>query len=131
MRPCSACVSRLILYQMSDASNYYVEYYRINRRYELASPMVKIKRLGAKADALREQSLKAERKAIRLRKQTRALYKKIRKLDNRKNQNILDLKIEEKMEEAAKRTLNTPLDPSELPNSAPTLEFPPNLAGFS
>jgi phosphoribosylaminoimidazole-succinocarboxamide synthase len=131
MRPCSACVSRLILYQMSDASNYYVEYYRINRRYELASPMVKIKRLGAKADALREQSLKAERKAIRLRKQTRSLYKKIRKLDNRKNQNILDLKIEEKMEEAAKRTLNTPLDPSELPNSAPTLEFPPNLAGFS
>jgi hypothetical protein len=93
--------------------------------------MAEIKRLGAKIDTLREQRLKAERKAIRLRKQKKALIKKMRELDDRENQNILDLKIEEEIKEAAKRALSASLDPSELPNSAPALGFPPSPAGFS
>jgi hypothetical protein len=93
--------------------------------------MAEVERLGAKTDALREQCLKAERKIIRLRKQARALYKKMRELGDREDQNILDLEIEEEMEEAAKRTLTAPSDPSELPNSAPALGFPPSPADFS
>jgi hypothetical protein len=92
--------------------------------------MAEVERLATKAEALREQRLEIERKAIRLRKQERALYKKMRELGDRKNQNILDLEMEEEMEEAAKRALNSPLDSSELPNSAPALGFPPSPAGF-
>jgi hypothetical protein len=90
-----------------------------------------MERLETKTDALREQSLKAERKAIQLRKQARALYKKIRELDNYKDLNILDLKKKEEIEEAAKRALAAPSDSSELLNSAPTLGFPSSPAGFS
>jgi hypothetical protein len=39
--------------------------------------------------------------------------------------------MEEEMEEAAKKALNAPLDPSELPNSAPVLGFPFSPVGFS
>jgi pantoate kinase len=55
----------------------------------------------------------------------------MRKLGDREDQNILDLKMEEKMEEAAKRALNALLDSPELPNSAPALGFPFSPAGFS
>jgi hypothetical protein len=131
MRPYSTYVLRGLLCQTSEASDHYVECYRTHRRYELASPMVEVERLGAKVDTLREQRLEAERKAIRLRKQERALIKKMRELGNREDQNILDLEIEEEMEEAAKRALSSSSDPSELPNSAPALGFPPSPAGFS
>jgi hypothetical protein len=47
--------------------------------------MAKVKRLASKAEKLREQRIEAETKAIRLRKQKRALYKKIRKLGDRKD----------------------------------------------
>jgi hypothetical protein len=96
----------------------------------LASPITEIKRLGARVDTLREQRLEAERKAIRLRKQERALIKKIRELGDREDQNILDLEMEEELEEVAKRALHS-LDPPELSNSAPAPGFPPSPAGFS
>jgi phage shock protein A len=93
--------------------------------------MAEIKRLETKADALREQNLEAERKAIRLRKQARALYKKIRELGNRENLNILDLKREEKIKKTTKRAPVAPSDPLKLLSSSPTLGFPPSPAGFS
>jgi hypothetical protein len=47
--------------------------------------MAEIERLAFKAEKLREQRIEAETKAIRLRKQERALYKKIRELSDRKD----------------------------------------------
>jgi hypothetical protein len=47
--------------------------------------MAKVKRLAFKAEKLREQRIEAETKAIRLRKQERALYKKMRELGNRED----------------------------------------------
>jgi hypothetical protein len=47
--------------------------------------MAEVKRLGAKVNTLREQRLKTERKAIRLRKQERTLIKKIRELGDRED----------------------------------------------
>jgi predicted transcriptional regulator len=126
MRPYSACVSRRILYQISEASDYCVEYYRTHRQYELASPIAEIERLNSKAEALRKQRLevivKAQRKALRLRKQERALIKKMRELSARENQNILELEMEETAEEA--------LDAPELPSSAPALGVPSSPASF-
>jgi hypothetical protein len=68
MRPYSACVSRYILYSISEASNSYVEYNRTHRRCKLVSPIAEVERLASKAEDLREQALEAERKALRLRK---------------------------------------------------------------
>jgi hypothetical protein len=51
MRPCSACVSRRILCQMSEASDHYIEYYRTHRKCELASPIAEVERLSLKAEA--------------------------------------------------------------------------------
>jgi hypothetical protein len=126
MRPCSACVSRRILCQMSEASDHCVECYRTHRKCELASPMAEVERLSSKAEALREQRLEviieAQRKALRLRKQERVLIKKMRELGAREDQNILELEMEEAAEEA--------LDPPELSSSAPVLGVPPSPAGF-
>jgi phage shock protein A len=87
--------------------------------------MAEIKRLSSKAEVLRERRLEAERTAIRLRKQEKALHRKMRELGAREEQNILELEIEEAAEEV--------LDPSELPSSlsAPALGVPPSPAGFS
>jgi hypothetical protein len=89
--------------------------------------MAEVERLNSKAKALRKQRLKiiveTQRKTLRLRKQERALIKKMRELSAREDQNILELEIEEAAEEA--------LDPPELPSSAPTLRVPPSPAGFS
>jgi hypothetical protein len=108
---------------MSEAFDYYIECYRTHRQCELASPMAEVERLNSKAEVLRERRLEAERTAIRLRKQEKALYRKMRELGAREEQNILELEMEETAEEA--------LDFSELPNSAPALGFPPSPASFS
>jgi hypothetical protein len=54
MRFYSAYIFRNILYSVSEAFDYYIEYYRTYRRYKLVSPITKIKRLAGKAEALRE-----------------------------------------------------------------------------
>jgi hypothetical protein len=50
----SACVSRYILYSISDAFDSCVEYNRIYRRYKLVFLIAEIKRLAFKAEDLRE-----------------------------------------------------------------------------
>jgi hypothetical protein len=127
MRPCSACVSRYILYSISEASDSCVEYNRTYRRYKLASPIAEVERLAFKAEDLREQALEAERKALRLRKQARVLYKKMRDLGTREEQNILNLETEEALKGAFSGSA------SELPSSlsAPAPGFSPGLVGFS
>jgi hypothetical protein len=127
IRPCAYCVFYYILCSVSEASDYYIKYYRTHRRCELVSFIAEVERLIIKAEVLRKQRLEAKRKAIRLRKQERALYKKIRELGDREDQNILNLEAEETVERAPTASLDSP----ELPNSAPTLEFPSSPAGFS
>src|SRR5450432_2411206 len=126
MRPCFSCVSRGLLCSVSEASDHCVEYYRTHRRYELASPMAEVERLALKAEKLREQRLEAERKAIRLRTQERALYKKMRELGDRENQNILDLEAEEALE----RVLAASQPPTGA-GSGPAPGVSPGPAGFS
>jgi hypothetical protein len=84
MRLCSTYMSRHILCSMSEVLDSCVECNRTHRRCELASPMAEVKRLASKAEDLREQALETERKTLRLRKQARALYKKMRDLGARK-----------------------------------------------
>jgi hypothetical protein len=85
MRACSYCSSRDLLCVVFETSEHCAECYRTHRRCELASPMAKVKRLASKAEKLRKQRIKAEMKAIRLRKQERALYKKMRELGDRED----------------------------------------------
>jgi hypothetical protein len=84
--------------------------------------MAEVDRLGEKEEKLRSEALALELKVLRLRKQARALRKKMRELGDRKEQNILDLEMDEALAEA--------LDP-ELPRSSPALGVPPSPAGFS
>jgi hypothetical protein len=45
MRPCRFCISRNLLYVISDLSKYCKQYFRSKRFYELAPPDAEIKRL--------------------------------------------------------------------------------------
>jgi hypothetical protein len=88
--------------------------------------MAEVERLALKAEKLREQRLEAERKAIRLRSQERALYKKMRELGDREDQNILDLEAEEALERALAAS-----PPPTGASSDPAPGIPPGPAGFS
>jgi hypothetical protein len=54
MRLYSACVFRYILYFISEAFDFCVEYNRTYRRCELASSMAEVERLAFKTEELRE-----------------------------------------------------------------------------
>jgi hypothetical protein len=54
MRPYSAYVFYYILCFISEASDFYIEYNRIYRRYKLAFPIAEVERLAFKAEDLRE-----------------------------------------------------------------------------
>jgi hypothetical protein len=54
-----------------------------------------VHRLLKQSDDLKEKMLKAEAKALRLRKQRRVILKKVRALGARKESNIEGLKIDE------------------------------------
>jgi hypothetical protein len=64
-------------------------------------------------------------KTRRLRKQARALRKKIRGLSDRENQNIVDLKAEEAFERRLAAMDSVPS------SSEPTSGVPPSLTSFS
>src|SRR5450432_156415 len=121
MRPYSACVSRGLICSVTSKLEYYVKCYRSHRRYELASPIAEVDRLGEKEEKLRSERLALEAKVLRLRKQERMLRKKMRELGNREEQNILDLEMDEALAEA--------FNP-ELPCSSPAPGVSPGPAGF-
>jgi hypothetical protein len=54
MRPYSIYVSRGFFYSVSEAFDYYVEYYRTHRYYKLVSLITEVKRLVFKTEKLRE-----------------------------------------------------------------------------
>jgi hypothetical protein len=83
MRPYSACVSRGLTCLVTPELEHYIECYRSYRRYKLASPIAEVDRLGEKEEKLRSERLALEVKVLRLRKQERALRKKMRELGDR------------------------------------------------
>jgi hypothetical protein len=73
MRPYASYTSQGALYVLSSLDERCEQYYRYQRQYDLASLWAKDDRLKKKEKELREQALKAELKAARLRKQARLL----------------------------------------------------------
>jgi hypothetical protein len=55
--------------------------------------MAEVERLASQKAKLEEQILEAEAKALRLRRQKRAIQKKMRSLGDREKQNIQELKL--------------------------------------
>jgi hypothetical protein len=102
MRPCSSCVSRGLTCSVTDASDSCVECYRSHRRCELASPIAEVKRLASQKAKLEEQILEAEAKALRLRRQKRAIQKKMRSLGDREEQNIQELELNKMLAKSLK-----------------------------
>jgi hypothetical protein len=98
IRPCSYYISAYTDYILSDLSAKYEQYYRFNRFYNLAPPWGEVERLINKKEKLRSEARVLEAKIFRLRKQARALRKKMRELGDQENQNILDLEEEEAFE---------------------------------
>jgi hypothetical protein len=100
MRPCASCVSHGTLCVLSSIDERCKQYYRSQRSCELASPWPEFDRLHKEKEKIRQQRLKAELKAVRLRKQERALQKRLKALGDREEQNILDLEMDEATVEA-------------------------------
>jgi hypothetical protein len=100
MRPCASYVSHGTLCVLSSIDERCEQYYRSQRSYELASPWSKFDKLYKEKEKVRQQRLEAELKAVRLRKQERALQKRLKALGDREEQNILDLEMNEAAVEA-------------------------------
>jgi tRNA(Ile)-lysidine synthase TilS/MesJ len=81
------------LYVIAPESPYYERYFRSYLECELAPPDAKAERLFKKKKRLASEIAAAYAKTTRLRKQHRAVMKKLRDLGNREDRNILELKI--------------------------------------
>jgi hypothetical protein len=93
---------------------------------DLASPHAECQRLATESARLQNEALLAEAKAARLRRQRRALLKRLHALDAREKVNIEEL-------EADERSLGEfvpPLTPS-AGSGLPAPGVPPSPAGFS
>jgi hypothetical protein len=112
MRPCASCVSSGTLCVLSARDERCEQCYRFNRSCELASPWVEDDRLKRKEEQLREERLRAEQEAVRLRKQERLVQKKRRLLWEREKQNISELEGDEAVAGMASRV--------ESPSRGPT-----------
>jgi hypothetical protein len=96
MRLYSFYINRHVLYVTSSQSNYYEQYFRHNRYYELAPPSTsEIARLHEKDRRLFKGALAAETKALRLRRQRQLIRDRFRVLRNYKMRNIAELEINE------------------------------------
>src|SRR5450755_2831532 len=108
MRPCSQCVSRNLLCVVSASSDHCEQCARTHRQCELAPPAEAIiKRLSREEDRILNQiqekrrvALKTDAAVTRLRKQRRAVQKKLRDLRDKEMQNILELEAKETLENA-------------------------------
>jgi hypothetical protein len=89
----------------------------------LASLYVECQRLISKAERLQDEALKAEAKASRLRRQRRALLKRLYFLDAREKMNIEELEQDEAWAAVA--------NPPELSSSSPAPGVSPGLVSFS
>jgi type I site-specific restriction endonuclease len=122
MRPCSACVAQGCLCVLSPLDDRYAQCVRTLRVCDLASPHAECQRLVTEAERLQDEALKAEAKASRLRRQRRALLKRLHSLDAREKVNIEELEQDEAWASLA--------NPPELPSSSPAPGVSPGPAGF-
>jgi hypothetical protein len=112
MRPYSACVARGCLCVLSPLDDRCEQYVRLLRSYDLASPNAECHRLSKEMERLQDEALRAEAKAARLRRQRRALVKRLHALDAREKVNIEELEIDERLADAS--ASEPLLDPSGL-----------------
>jgi hypothetical protein len=96
---------------------------RTLRIYNLVSSHVEYLRLATEAERLQEEIIKIQAKESRLRRQRRALLKRLQVLDAREKVNIKELEQNEAWAAVAA--------PPELLSSSPAPGFPPSPAGFS
>jgi hypothetical protein len=83
MRPCASCVSHGTLCVLSSIDERCEQCYRSQRSCELASPWSEFDKLYKEKEKIRQQRLEAKLKAVRLRKQKRALQKRLKALGDR------------------------------------------------
>jgi hypothetical protein len=82
------------LYVIFPSSSKCEQYVRHNRQYELAFLINQLDKLSEQKNKLLNQIIKNKTRTRRLRKQRRLLLKKMRNLNDRKAQNIFELKID-------------------------------------
>lgn len=95
MRSCSHCVRASALCVLSPSSEKCEQCYRFNRPCDLASPWTEVDRLLKQSEQLQAKALEAEAKAHRLRKQRRAILKKVRALGDQEEKNIEEMEADE------------------------------------
>jgi hemerythrin len=97
MRACSFCRTHNFFYVITPESSHCERYFRSHLECELAPLNAKAERLFKEEKRLVSEITAAYAKITRFRKQHRAVMKKLRDLDNRKDRNIFELKIDEIM----------------------------------
>jgi hypothetical protein len=95
IRPCSYYFIRNFLYIFSSESPYCERCFRVNRQYKLVPSDAKIERFHKKIKKLFDRAKKTRAKTIRLAKQRRAVFKRLRALNDREDQNIFKLELDE------------------------------------
>ena len=95
MRACSFCRIHNFLCVIAPESPHCERYFRSHLKCELAPPDAKAERLFKEKKRLTSEIAATYTKISRLRKQYRAVMKKLRDLSSRKDRNILELKINE------------------------------------
>ena len=101
MRPCSSCTRLGVSCITSPAHESCEQCLRSSRVCDLAAPLAEMERIFKKAEKMQAEALEAEAKAHRLRKQRRALLKKMRELGAREERKIEELEVDEMLAEAS------------------------------
>jgi hypothetical protein len=94
MRACSFCRIHNFLYIVAPESPYCERCFRSHLKYKLAPSDAKAERLLKEKERLAFKITSAYTKITRLRKQHRAVMKKLRDLGSREDRNILELKMD-------------------------------------
>jgi tRNA(Ile)-lysidine synthase TilS/MesJ len=97
MRAYSFCLTHNFLYVIAPESPHYERYFRSHLKYELAPLDAKAERLFKEKKRLASEIAATYAKTTRLRKQYRAIMKKLRDLGSREDRNILELEMNEVM----------------------------------
>jgi type I site-specific restriction endonuclease len=125
MRPCASYTAQGCPYVLSPLDDRCEQYIRMLRVCDLASPHAEYQRLATESARLQDEALRAEAKAARLRRQRRALLKRLHALDAREKVNIEELEADERLLDK----LAPPLIPS-AGSGLPAPGVPPSPAGF-
>jgi hypothetical protein len=111
MRACSFCRTHNFLCVVAPESPHCERCFRSHLECELAPPDAKAERLLKEEERLASEIAAAYAKTSRLRKQHRAVMKKLRDLGSREDRNILELEMDEMLSDGqlpAPGALNSP-----------------------